>query len=204
MKTLAAVLLCTVSLFGQTVTDASTKCPLVVSGTPAHVVGVNKGTKEIIAYSKEFVATTADPDTPPNRLHFTYDYFFKPNTIKVGEAVELQPLPPDAIAPNESFTVVTKYLQFADGTEWGNPLDWPDRVQVRKEVLSLIQRAAAAYQTGGDDGLQTLLTTVKNTQGGTGMGQVVAAHLLRIGIIEALSELQMREMMAKAHASVTK
>ena len=199
MKLLGSFLLCATTLLGQTITDASVKCPLVVSGSPSNVVASNNGSKQIIAYSMEFISTSGA--VPPNRLHFTHDYYFQPYNIEAGTVTTLHSLPPEDIDPKESFTVITKYLQFSDGTEWGDASDWPDRVEVRNDVRNFVTRA---LQSGSLDALKTFLTGVIQDRSAPSVAKVVSAHLLRMDMADAQSELQVRAIMATAHASITK
>jgi hypothetical protein len=162
-------------LFGQTVSISDHSpdgTPVSITGTVTFqdssnmvcsITGHNDSPQSIIASSIELKLTK--PTGEPGQIVFERDYFFKSSTVsppqsdflisddcRMGKELNVQrtPQPPQAHAK-------VVFLQFEDGSIWGDPKVGAQLMAQRVEVLAFLKWLKSAYSTDGPDGLDKAL-----------------------------------------------
>jgi len=168
---------------GQTISisdDSPPGSPISITGTmtfrdslkiDCSITGHNHSSKSIITSAVEVKLTR--PSGEPGQLLFQRDHFFKPLTISLPKSdflitpecemgTELD-VPRRPTNPEAHAKVV--FLQFDDGSTWGNPKIGQNLMEQRAEVLAYLQSLKSAYTNGGPAGLEQALE--KNQKPGT-------------------------------------
>jgi hypothetical protein len=145
MKREVMIILLAGPLFAQTpIQDVSAAGgPLSLSGTTANIVGQNVSQKEILLYVIEFKAVRGVGGSL-----FRHDYYFKPNGVLPGTTENISEMSPEPIDAALSLGVV-QYVQFVDGTEWGDRTAGDPIIGNRKPVFGLFSQMITACNAGG-------------------------------------------------------
>jgi hypothetical protein len=157
-------------LFAQSpLTDVSAPdnpFPLNETKTLNDFVGKNVADKEILAYIVRV----------DQNMTFQWDFYFKPEGVKPGEVAhiadltrtlsytrgqiynpatgEVSEIPP---RPIKSLEGKVLYVQFIDGSQWGDRKLGEHVLKNREAIYNLLLGARAAYNAEGKDGLTNFL-----------------------------------------------
>jgi len=155
--------------------------PLAISG----VLVFNDDGPEATPYSIEFHETakntsskpiqlliietriTSDPDQSPNT--FSNDYFFSPKTLEPGNVADVSVSSPrygprheTSNPPRLSPAVNVAYVEFGDGTHWGNLDSAREPYRIRASTLAELHILRNAYESGGDEAFVSELLRAEN------------------------------------------
>ena len=118
---------------------------------------------------------SSDPDASPI---YTYsnDYFFSPKILGSGNVADISiaglrygPRHETSSPPRFSPTAEVIYVEFADGTHWGDPESAQHLYQIRASTLVELHTLKNAYESGGDEAfVGALLRAENHTLPGTG------------------------------------
>jgi hypothetical protein len=158
-------------LFGQTISisdDSPAGGPVSITGTvtfrdsfnvDCSITGHNHSSKSIITSAVELKLTK--PSGEPGQFMFDRDHFFKPLTIslpnsdfiissdcQVGTELDVPRTPK---TPEARARVI--FLQYEDGSVWGNAKVGAQLMAQRTEVLAFLKSLKSAYSADGPDGL---------------------------------------------------
>ena len=197
MKTLLAVIFLVGSVFAQIQDASPAGAPMQLAGTAAGgMTGTNTASNEILAFVISY---------GPNNFTFNRDFYFQPAGIAPGATrpmVELGALPPKFLSQFTSGTVI--YVQFADGTEWGDLSSGHQSIANRKAYLTLYSQVVSAYGTGGQTAVEALLNNTANADPQpnpdvSGMASTLLTQEKSKGIDWFLSEMNRYIDSAAAH-----
>jgi hypothetical protein len=157
--------------------------------------GKNITSKEILAYVVEFEST---------HTRFAHDYYFKrqgiiPNGL---EDFELPPLPRLQKEPPIPMTGgKVLWVQFVDGTEWGEHALGEKLLSIRQPMLHLISQMIDAYGRGGEEGFSQYLATAKTSADATESGFATHIWIMQqqSGTEGAVGHLKVRLQSAAKH-----
>lgn len=166
---------------------AQTPAPVSLVVSPATVQATNVSSKEIALFTV-LVSTQAsgypNPDYPA-----AHDFYFKPGGFSVGDIHEVARSGSD----KETITAAKLlYVQFADGTSWGNGDDRATKgvLQKRPALRTFYSEAISDYQNGGE---QAFIDCLKKTQW---PAEGKALYFIRVqqqsGTSEAVAQIQLR------------
>jgi hypothetical protein len=195
MKTLGILLLLASTVFGQNaITDTSDAgCPLRLSGSTTALSGLNVSSKEILFYAVDLGGDHT----------YRRDYYFKRAGIQPGATENI------VSASVGKYPVIpqakVQYVQFVDGTSWGDYNAATTLLEVRPVLLGLFNQLITAYNMGGETGVVQLLnglladkTQVANVHG-------MATHFLLAdqsnGIAGVIFDLNKRVAAAESHSA---
>ena len=173
MKTIAAVLVLSTMLFAQTpVKNVSVGSPLLFEPTvtadiywPRNVNAKNVSSKEVLAFDIVFNGSFG-----ASRDFYMGDEGFMPESTEVvTEIAEDQTLPPTLQAR-------VLWVQFADGTEWGDHTAGIGVLMNRKAYRDFMAQVVNTYSTGGD--ALALITSTKQNDQANPMVIAMATHFL--------------------------
>jgi hypothetical protein len=196
MKTLLSVLFL-VGLVSAQIQDASPAgAPMQLAGiATAGMTAKNVASKDIIAFVVSY---------GPNSFTFNRDFYFQPAGIAPGATrpmVELGVLPPKLLSQFTSGTLI--YVQFVDGTEWGDLSSGHQSIANRKAYLALDSQVVSAYGTGGQSAVEALLNSTANDPQQNPDVSGMASTLLSIeknkGIDWLLNDVNLELTSAAAH-----
>src|SRR5207248_470714 len=112
----------------------------------------------------------------------------------ISEWPEDTPLP-------ETLQAKVLYVQFVDGTEWGDRAAGEKLLQSRQESLQFMTRLIAACDKGGETAFMTLLNNTN--QNSSDMASGMPGHLLHLktksGMTGVLQQIQMKLASAAKH-----
>src|SRR5437762_2065769 len=113
MKIIAVVVLLVGTLFAQSaVKDVSPAgSPIAITGDTTNVAGKNVSSKEILAY---FISFKSD-----GTFNYSHDNYFSTGVAPGGEAMIAPLTSEDGIDLSVPVNAIVTYVQFVDGTEWG-------------------------------------------------------------------------------------
>jgi hypothetical protein len=77
---------------------------------------------------------------------FLHDHYFKPMTMHNGDTFQF---PLSGVA---DYSVELRYVQFEDGSSWGQQIIGTRLAADRAKAIDFLQRAIAGYQTNGEAG----------------------------------------------------
>ena len=178
MKT--KILLCSLLLIGTALAQISIKdaspsdSPLAWSGIPTGLTGKNVAQKEILCYVAKV----------NSHLTIQKDYYFKPAGLapgNMGDSFDLTVLQP-SFATINAITVTTLYVQFVDGTEWGDHAVGRALTSTRNEINVLLASLTAAYSQGGFSALRATLQKVKD---GADYGEMMKSMATQISMLSS-------------------
>jgi hypothetical protein len=205
VKMIAAVILLAGTLFAQSpIQDVSVGSPLSLSGTSANVLGTNTASKDILAYVLVFQTATN-----PNKFTFRHDHYFKPTVLVAGTTDTVIELPSvshlDLSAPVKARVT---YVQFVDGSTWGDAASGAPILLDRAELSQLLSRATDAYTKKGEAGFLQLMNDTKQDPQQLPVTRNMAGHMLSLqsqgGMAEVLVELNGRLSAAANHDKTLK
>lgn len=183
-------------LLAQTVTildDSPPNSPVSITGTitfrdslnvTCSIIGHNHSSKSIILSAVDLTFTK--PSGEPAELKFQRDHFFKPQTISLPESdwlissdcqtgTELD-VPRKPATPEAHAKLV--FLQYEDGSVWGNAKAGAQMMTERREVLAFLKSLKQAYSAEGPDGLARAVA--KDQKPGTMLwSKLTALRMLR-------------------------
>lgn len=155
--------------------------------------GKNVTSKEILAYVVEFEST---------HTRFAHDYYFKPQGL-VPNGLEDFAHPPRSSPKAPPITMTggkVLYVQFVDGTEWGDGAIGEPLLSNRQPMVRLISQMVDAYSQGGKASSDYLAAAMKSSNA-TESG--FATHIWMMeqqsGIEGALRHLKVRLQSAAKH-----
>jgi hypothetical protein len=177
MRLLLAMVYLVTSSVGQTVQisdDTPKGSPVSITGTwtfdpknpdnmACSITGHNQYNRSIITYYD--VWTYVKPSGEPGGITMNRDYFFKqddlaepssdfPLTLPGDELDGGHEFPPITYAPaTPEVHVKTVFVQFDDGSSWGDSQVAADVMRKRMEGLAYLRALKAAYTTGGSEAL---------------------------------------------------
>jgi len=115
--------------------------------------------------------------------------------------VELGALPPKLVSQFTSGTLI--YVQFVDGTEWGDLSSGHQSIANRKAYLTLYSQVASAYGTGGQTAVEALLNSTANdpqqNPDVSGMASTLLTQEKSKGIDWLLNDVNLELTSAAAH-----
>jgi hypothetical protein len=157
MKTIGMVFVLSLVMLAQTVTPAP---PMTVSFSSSSATATNVSSKEIVLITV-MVTYKEQSDGPVPAVH---DLYFKQGGVPAGTMQ-------DVVHPQTNMTitkVALTYVQFADGTSWGDGSDrfTQQAISRRPTIKDLLTNAMAAYQSASDQGLIDYLTKYSGTESG--------------------------------------
>jgi hypothetical protein len=184
------------ALFGQSaIQDASpVGSPLVISGNTANISGKNVSGKEIVTYALSFKT---------NGVHtYNHDNYFSTGVAPGAEAM-ISPLSTDdGIDLSVTVIATVTYVQFSDGTEWGDPSIGTYVRSLRAAILQLNKQMLSA-SNNGQASLEQLLTRVKNDEtllpAVRGMAAMSLRQLSAVGFNGVVTQVQSRLTAAATH-----
>jgi hypothetical protein len=186
MKITATILLLVGCLFAQVVQDTSAAgSPMTFSDTvdAKNIVARNVSNKEILAFSIKFSSAAA-----------YHDYYFKPDGIVPGasETITLD-------FPQAQGRVA--YIQFVDGSEWGDITEASHFLTQRPAALQVISQMVDAYAKGGEKGIVALLNANPTSKDEITHGLAIhfQTMLAESGIDGVIFHLKSRLASAAAH-----
>jgi hypothetical protein len=197
VKTIVTILLLVGSLFAQaSIQDVSAAgSPLSLSGTAADILGLNVSQKEILLYVVAFKAVNSG-------VSFRHDYYFKPNGVLPNTTENVGEISPKFAAAGLSQASV-QYVQFVDGSEWGDRTVGAPVLGNRQPILGLLSQVSVAYDSGGESAFAKLLNSTKDDAAQPDAVRSMARYFLRMetqtGIDAALVHLKGRIGAAVQH-----
>jgi len=117
-------------------TYALAQDPLAVSVTGNSITFTNAGAKEVISIFATASVTRGAFD-------YTHDYFAQSHGLMTGASVSTD-------TPSPASNVKVIYVQFADGTVWGDTSLTAAISSNRKKVAAMYQDLLLSYETGGE------------------------------------------------------
>jgi hypothetical protein len=156
--------------------------------------GKNVTSKEILAYVIEFDST---------HTRFSHDYYFKPQGL-VPNALEDFERPPQSSQKAPPIPMTggkVLYVQFVDGTEWGDHAVGEPLLNNRQPMERLISQMVDAYSQGGEKGFSDYLATAMKSSDVTesGFATYIRMTQQQSGIEGALGHLKIRLQSAAKH-----
>jgi hypothetical protein len=110
---------------------AAQKAPATIKLSPAEIYMTNRSAKEIIAYVLIYASKTANGS-------LSDDYYFKPQGIvPAGTPNVNDALPPEATGFSAAKLL---FVQFADGTTWGDPRFAAEMLALRQSERDFLNR----------------------------------------------------------------
>lgn len=197
--------LCLLLLVGTTlarvsITDTSPKgSPLVWLGTTTSITAKNTASIEILAYVARVKSVNA---ANIGSLNIRHDYYFKPAGVAAGgtvEAFDLTRVKP-SFATADTINATTLYVQFVNGTEWGDHAVGLAWISTRNECKVLLSDLTAAYQQGGVGSVDAKLRQVVKSPDYGVMMKYNATHLSMLpSDPDRLAEINSRIVSAAKH-----
>jgi hypothetical protein len=195
-KTLTIFFLLVGVLFGQsTIQNASPAgSPLAISGNTANISGKNVSGKEIVTYALSFKT---------NAVHtYNHDNYFSAGVAPGAEAM-ISPLSADdGIDLSVPVRATVTYVQFTDGTEWGDPTIGTYVRVLRAAILQMNHQMLNASNNGQASLVQEL-TSVKNDEtllpAVRGMAAMSLNQLSLVGFNGVVAQIQSRLTAAATH-----
>jgi hypothetical protein len=200
MKLITAVLWFTALLSAQTpIRDVS------VAGSPLffasamtadkywanNVTAQNVSTKEILAYVIEYNGNFGDQ----------HDLYFGRGGFTPGATQVITEWPSDTPKLPDTLQAKVLYVQFVDGTEWGDHSAGEKLLQSRQGSLQFMSNLIAAYNKGGEAAFMTLLN--QTHENSTDMVWGMSVHFLKMktemGMAGVLQHIQMKLASAAKH-----
>jgi len=180
MKAIGTAVSTLVLLLGSAVAQAQ---PFEFSQVSADTwQGKNVATKEILACVVRFES--------PHLTIFSEDYYFKSEGIAPGAVATF-----DHIKRSEKARVL--WVQFVDGTEWGDPnVGRSEVLQHRQPSLRLVSEMVNAYSRGGE---KEFLAYLESNKGVDGFVQDVWRMQEQTGTEDTISHLRIRLASAAKH-----
>jgi hypothetical protein len=189
MKKLMLAAFCVLALcpvFGQVVklTNA-TDSPISYTGTAAYsakstvvnVSGHNLTAKPMVLVVANIYSTGYEG--VKQTMYYQHDFFFKQNEIAPSSDFEITDISwnvhvlPQGNAPRTAPHAEgeTLFVQFADGTTWGDSKNGLKALTERKQAEELLKAMVSAYQSGGESALLPILAP--DVEGGTYVSSMV-------------------------------
>ena len=150
-----------------------------------NVTAQNVSEKEILAYAVNFDELVTRRD-----LYFGKDHpsFSSKSTQVIMEL-------PGAPKPSTIRAVVT-WVQFADGTEWGDPKAGEELLRNRAASLLFYSQALDVYNKDGDAAFTALLSKIHDESNMVG---ALSDHLLKMSAPDAVQHIQEKLAAAERH-----
>jgi hypothetical protein len=222
MKCLLTLIILTAAVAAQTVpvTDGSVPgSPISLRGTitfgtstvgDCSVTGHNNSNRMIVAYVFDLRAVL--PDGQPYRYTQRHDHFFKdeamvnmaspyPN-LDFDASLECGDAPFTVRTAQPQATIEVKFVQFDDGSTWGDDAAVQNVMLQRKETLEYMNLLKAAYVRGGSSALDASLHQPPVHQHGT--VQVLAKRQILLDLNDTPAAAKMIDEFltsAQTHAS---
>ena len=147
---------------------SATGCPLALSsgvdGEFTAVMARNNSSKSVVAV----VAVTTVTDVSGHALAIisTQDYLFKLGAIEPGKEREIAAIQTSELDASVTHAVgAVRFVQFDDGTTWGDPGAAKEMIAERPEKLAFLEHIVEVYDTRGEASFNAALNEPKPISG---------------------------------------
>jgi hypothetical protein len=196
MKIIAVLVLLAGTLFAQSaVKDVSPAgSPIAITGDTTNVAGKNVSSKEILAYFISFKSDGAH--------NYSHDNYFSTGVAPGGEAMIAPLTSEDRINLSVPVNATVTYVQFVDGTEWGDHDEGTKILEIRSLLLQFNKEMLASATSGLTDFTRLLTTTENDTTqepSVRGMAAGMRRRLDEVGLSGVIFQIRKRLIQAAAH-----